>query len=158
MLNPKDILAGLVSAIQQIPTLQQALSVEGQVRIAGYRYLLGTDEFLARALQKMASPSMLITWEGTLAGGARDIIVWKHRFAGYLRMASTSSNSTPLGYDDLWWALCNEPVGASGLNLRYTQIVDGADIMETPTITPMMDDDSIDFFKVTFVIPEIGDN
>jgi hypothetical protein len=106
----------------------------------------------------MPAPSILVAWEGTQGGNFNGYQIWKHRIAVYLRMANAAGNTDPVGYEDLWWTICNRPPGGAGANIRYINILPELDIMDTPSIAHLLDEEQIDIFRGEFVLPEIGDN
>jgi len=163
MLNPKLITDAVVAQITKIPDLATAMTVldsggNPNVRITAFHYRLGAEHRLAEAIYKMPAPSILVAWEGTLGGNFSGYQVWKHRLGVYLRMGNAAGHTDPVGYEDLWWLLCNQAPQGTSSNLRYTNILPGLDIMDTPSIVHQLDEDQIDIFRGEFVIPEIGDN
>jgi len=73
-------------------------------------------------------------------------------------MGNAAGLTDPVGYEDLWWIVCNKLPGGSQTNIRYMQLYPGLDIMDTPSVAHALDEDLVDRFVGTFVIPEIGDN
>jgi hypothetical protein len=106
----------------------------------------------------MPAPSVLVTWEGTLGGNFNGYAIWKHRIAVYLRMGNMAGSNDPVGYEDLWWTICNRPPSGASANIRYINILPELDIMDTPSIAHLLDEDQLDIFRGEFVLPEIGDN
>jgi hypothetical protein len=154
MLNPAPITDAIAATLRSIPDLNAAMGG----RITAFHYRLGQEHRLAEAVYKMSTPSMLVAWEGTLGGSFDGQTIWKHRFSVYFRMGNAADLATPVGYEDLWWLLCNRPPTGSPVNIRYMQLYPGLDIMDTPSVAHMLDEDQVDRFVGTFVIPEIGDN
>jgi hypothetical protein len=163
MLNAGLITDAIAAVLQKIPDLAGAMTViDGTgapiCRISSFHYRLGQEYRLAETIYKMPSPSILVAWEGTQGGNFNAYQIWKHRIAVYLRMGNMAGNTDPVGYEDLWWLICNQPpLGSSG-NIRYISILPELDIMDTPSIAHLLDEDQIDIFRGEFVIPEIGDN
>lgn len=162
MLNPAKITDAVVDQLVKIPELATAMTVTAganpAVRITAYHYRLGAEHALREAVYKMPCPSILVAWEGTQGGNFNGYQIWKHRIAVYLRMGNAAGNTDPVGYADLWWIICNRPPAGATNNLRYVNILPELDIMDTPSIAHMLDEDLIDIFRGEFVIPEIGDN
>jgi len=162
MLNPSPIVDAIVSTLQAIPSLGAAMTVtENGVpvcRINAFHYRLGAEHRLAEAIYKMPAPSMLVAWEGTQGGNFNGQTIWKHRFNVYFRMGNAAGVSEPVGYEDLWWMVCNGQPANSPANIRFMELYAGLDIMETPSVAHALDEDQIDRFVGTLVIPEIGDN
>ena len=162
MLNPSQVTDAVVSTLTSIPELAAAMTVMDEnsnptVRITAFHYLLGADHRLAEAIYKMPAPSMLVTWEGTLGGNFNGYTIFKHRIAVYLRMGNAAGATDPVGYEQLWWTICNRPPQGSSQNIRYINILPGLDIMDTPSIAHLLDEDQIDIFRGEFMLPEIGD-
>ena len=163
MLNPAQITDATVSVLQSIPELAAAMTVaagsgNATCRINAFHYRLGAEHRLAEAVYKMPAPSILVAWEGTQGGNFNGYQIWKHRIAVYLRMGNMAGSSTPVGYEDLWWTICNRPPEGASTNIRCISILPELDIMDTPSIVHLLDEDQIDIFRGEFVIPEIGDN
>jgi hypothetical protein len=162
MLNPGTITDAVVATLQAIPALASAMTADGPdgpiVRIDAYHYLLGQELRLAETIYKMPAPSTLVVWEGTQGGNFSGYVIWKHRIAVYLRMGNAAGIVEPVGYEDLWWTICNGIPSTSTVNIRYTNILPELDIMDTPSIAHLLDEDQIDIFRGEFVLPEIGDN
>ena len=163
MLNPKLITDAVTAALQKIPALAAAMTVTDaggnpNARISAFHYRLGAEHRLAEAIYKMPAPSILVAWEGTQGGNFSGYQIWKHRIAVYLRMGNMAGSVDPVGYEDLWWTLCNVPPSGASTNIRYLNILPALDIMDTPSVAHLLDEDQIDIFRGEFIIPEIGDN
>jgi hypothetical protein len=154
MLNPAPITDAIATALLSIPELNTAM--DG--RISAFHYRLGQEHRLAERIYKMPAPSMLVAWDGTMGGNFDGQTIWKHRFNVYFRMGNAAGVENPVGYEDLWWIVCNKPPTGSQVNVRYMQLYPGLDIMDTPSVAHALDEDLQDRFVGTFVIPEIGDN
>ena len=163
MLNARPIVDALAATMQLIPDLAAAMTVvdssgNPSCRISAFHYLFGQEHRLAEAIYKMPAPSMFVAWDGTLGGNFDGQTIWKHRFNVYFRMGNAAGLAQPVGYEDLWSILCNQPPAGSQVNIRYMQIYPGLDIMDTPSMVHAVDEDLQDRFVCTLVIPEIGDN
>ena len=163
MLNPGLVTDAIVDVLQSIPDLAAAMTVTDAsgaptCRISAFHYRLGAEHRLAEAIYKMPSPSMLVAWDGTQGCNFNGQSIWKHRFNVYFRMGNAAGLTDPVGYEDLWWIVCNKPPTGSQVNIRYMQLFPGLDIMDTPTVVHALDEDMVDRFVGAFVIPEIGDN
>ena len=163
MLNASVLVDALVSALQAIPALAAAMTVVDSsgarvCRISGFHYLLGTERRRAEAIYKMPAPSMLVVWDGSEGGNFDGQTMWKHKFLVYFRMGNAAGIADPIGYEDLWSIVCNDPPTGSQQNIRYMQLYPGLDIMDTPSVAHALDEDLQDRFVGEWVIPEIGDN
>ena len=163
MLNPSLITDAVTATLQNIADVATAMTVldsggNPTVRITAYHYLLGADHRLMEAIYKMPAPSMLVAWEGTQGGNFNGYAIWKHHIAVYLRMGNAAGSNDPVGYEYLWWKICNGLPEGSNVNIRYMNILPELDIMDTPSIAHMLDVDQIDMFRGEFIIPEMGDN
>jgi len=163
MLNPAAMVDSIVTTLQAIPDLAAAMTVLDQsgspiCRISAYHYRVGVEHRLAEAIFKMPEPSMMLAWEGTLGGNFDGQTMWKHRFSLYFRMGNAVGQTEPMGYEELWWTVCNKPPTGSPVCIRYMNLYPGLDIMDTPSVAHALDEELQDRFVGTFVIPEIGDN
>jgi len=156
MLNPSTITDAIVAALQTVPEVVAAMGNDAS-NIKAYHYLYGPDHRLAEAIYKMSAPSIMVVWDGTDGGNFNGYQIWKHRFNVYMRIGNQTGTETPAGYETLWYHVCNGSV-SGGQNIRYTELIPGkTDIMDTPTITHMLDGEQMDYFCGVFNIPEIGD-
>lgn len=158
MLNPSILVDALAARLTSLPKFAAAMTVGEEVRIRAFHYRLGSENRLAGAVANMEAPSALVAWEGTMPGRADGSELFKHRFCVYLRMGNSAGVDNPVGYEDLWWLICNEIPSGEPVNLRYLNISPGLEIMDTPSIVHQLDDDLMDLFRCVIVIPEIGDN
>ena len=163
MLNPKLITNAVASFIQSIPDYAAAMTVQDSngnpiIRITPFHFRFGQEFRLAEAIYKMPAPSTLVAWEGTLGGNFDGQCIWKHRIAVYLRMGNMAGNLDAVGYEDLWWTLCNQAPNSNSQNIRYTNLLPALDLMDTPTVTHLLDSEQMDIFRTEFILPEIGDN
>lgn len=162
MLNPAKITDAVVAALSKIPELATAMTVDSggdaNCRISAFHYRLGAEHSLREAVYKMPAPSVLVTWEGTLAGGFDGSTIWKHRIGVYVRMGNMAGRTDPVGYADLWSIICNGKPQGKPQNIRYLNLLPELEIMDTPSIAHALDEDGIDYFRGEFVFPEIGDN
>lgn len=162
MLNPLPATDAIAAALASIPELAAAMTVQAPggplVRISAFHYQLGQEQPLVKTVYEMPAPSMLVAWEGTKGGNFNGYQVWKHRWGVYIRMGNAAGVASSAGYEYLWSLICNGIPEGSAVNIRYMNLYPGLDIMDTPSVDHMLDQDQVDFFKGVFVIPEIGDN
>jgi hypothetical protein len=156
MIDPATLTNAVVSALQGIPALVTAMGNDPS-KIYAHHYLYGSEHKFQEALYKIVPPSILVVWEGTLGGNFDGMTMWKHRIACYLRTSNVANVQTPASYEHLFYVMVNSSVN-KGQNIRYTNILNTVDIMDTPSANHMVDEDGMDYFKVDFVIPELGDN
>ena len=169
MLNTSAVTDAIVAVLKTITDLaaaMTALDATGApvVRITAFHYLLGQEHRLAEAVYGMPAPSMLVAWEGSKGGNFDGQTIWKHRWGIYYRMGNAAGLAVPVGYEDLWALTCNGATGTpdktgavTGPNIRNIQIAAGVDIMDTPSIDHVLDEDLVDRFKAVFILPELGD-
>ena len=162
MLNARPITDSIAAVLQLIPDLAAAMTVldanqNPVCRINAFHYRLGAEYRLAEAIYKMPAPSMLVAWDGTQGGNFDGQTIWKHRFNVYFRMGNAAGLTDPVGYEDLWSILCNQAPTGSQVNIRYMQLYQGLDIMDTPSVAHALDEDLQDRFVGTFILPEQGD-
>jgi hypothetical protein len=163
MLNPALVTDAVTALLASIPELAAAMAVADSsgnvsVRISPFHYRLGAEHRLAEAIYKMPAPSILVAWDGTQGGNFNGYQIWKHRIAVHMRMGNMAGSLEPVGYEDLWWMICNRPPDGASQNIRYINILPELDIMDTPSVAHALDEDLVDRFTGIFVIPELGDN
>jgi hypothetical protein len=157
MINPSTLTDAVVATLQSIPDLVTALGND-PTRIYAFHYLYGQDEKLTKALYKMVPPSILCVWEGTMGGNFDAATLWKHKIGLYTRIDNTANLASPLSYETLFWLIVNSPVFPGTVNIRYTNVLNSVDIMDVPQAIHLEDPDGMDYFKIEFVFPELGDN
>lgn len=162
MIDPTLATDAIVAAIASIPSFAAAMTFQTPsgplVRITAFHYFDGSEETLVKAVDELPSPSTLVAWEGTRGGNFDGSTIWKHRWGVYMRMQNAAGVASPMGYERLWWTLCNALPAGSPVNLRYMELYPGLTLMDTPSVEHLVDSNGVDFFKASFVIPEIGDN
>jgi len=157
MLNPAPLVDAFATTLRAIPGLAAAMTVTGadgnpDCRITAYHYRLGQEHRLAQEIYQMPAPSILVTWDGTLSGNFDGQTIWKHRFSVYFRMGNAVGLTDPVGYEELWWLVCNGIPTGSSTNIRYMEIYPGLEIMDTPSVAHALDEDQVDRFVGTFAI------
>lgn len=155
------IVDAVTNTLAAIPFVASAMTVAvpsgTQVRISGFHYEEGATEPLQKAVYEMPAPSILVAWMGTKGGPFAGNTCWKHRIAVHIRMGNAAGQMAPVDYEKLWYHICQDIPTGQTTNIRYMQFDPYLDIMDTPTIEHMTDEEGIDRFMCTFVIPEIGD-
>ena len=158
MLNPESVLLpAIVAALQSNADLVSAMSDDAS-RIYEYRYVYGKEPRLELAINAMKAPSVMVAWSATLPGNFNGSEIWKHQFDVYIRLGNQANAVSAIGYAEVWARIVNGAVNGGSQNIRSVQLVTGADIMDTPGIIHIIDEERQDLFCGRFVIPEIGDN
>jgi hypothetical protein len=139
MLNAAPITDAIVSALQAISDLAAAMTVvesnQPVCRIYAHHYRLGAEYRLAERIYKMPAPSMLVAWDGDLGGNFNGQTIWKHRFNVYFRMGNAAGLSEPVGYEDLWSIVCNQPPAGSEVTIVIRFKADAANTGNQTQIT-----------------------
>lgn len=163
MLKPSALVDAVVVALQSNQDLVAEM-LGDPTRIYAHHYLYGTENKLAEALYKMAAPNILVVWEGTVGGDFNGMTIWKHKVSCYIRATNAAKAVTPSSYENIWHAMVNKPVLGGQQNLRQIQLTGielppgSVDLMDTPSIDHLTDEEGMDYFVARFVFPEIGDN
>ena len=162
MPNPRLICDAIVAALRSIPDLNAAMTVidsDGNAvcRINAFHYGLGDENQRATAIYKMPAPSMLVAWDGTIPSNVNGTTIYKERFFVYFRMGNAAGLTDPVGYEDLWHLVRTGPVGDGGPPITRICLLPDLEIMDPPGNAHAVDEDSVDRFVGTFVIPAIGD-
>jgi hypothetical protein len=157
MLNSRNLVDAVVAALQSIPALVTAVAGD-QSNIYAHHFFYGTDFSLNEAIYKMTSPSILVAWERTLGGNFDGMTEFKDLVCVYIRAANAAGQEAPLSYEDLWHLMMTSPVNAGTQDIRHIEIVPGEwTLMDVPSIAPLQDAESMDFFKASLVFPQLGD-
>lgn len=162
MINTDLLVNAVVSTLQTIPDLVTALNGD-PTRIFPYHYIYGIDAPLETALYEVKPPCIMVAWENTLPGDFDGTTLWKHTVNVYMRTGNQALASPPITPAYLWWMIINLGVNSTAVNIRYTQILKSGstplvDIMDTPAIEHMKDENGMDFFIGRCTFPELGDN
>lgn len=157
MLNPRTLVDAVAAAFGTITTLVQAMNND-PTNIIAYHYNYANDPRLVLAIEEMKAPSILVYWQGTQGGNFSGQQIWKHRLEAVIRAGNTTG-TTPLSYEDIWFAMMQEPCNGTSLNFRNQEIIPGVvDLVDTPSIKHHTDSENMDMFTVELVFPEIGDH
>jgi hypothetical protein len=160
MLKASLIVDTVVSTLQTIQPLVTAMNGD-PTRIQAFHFMPGLEKSLAEAINTMLQPSILVTWAGTMGGNWDGQTIFKHHVDVYFRTPNTANMVPALAYEDCYWLMVNQPVNGSDvpyLNIRNIQILPGQlDLMDTPSVQHMTDEQGQDYFCGKFIFPEIGD-
>lgn len=157
MLNPEVLADAIVAAWQSIPGLVAAMGGDRN-NILAHKFYYGIENNLGKAVSELNPPAILVAWRGTMGGNFDGQTIWKHPFEVYIRTKNAASDQIPSGPGHVWWLMMNGAVNGTTLNIRQIQLLPNVDPMDTPTITARQDEDLMDFFCASLVIPEIGDD
>lgn len=165
MLDPDLVLSNLLTTFRSIPALVSEMADDSS-NIFGHYYLAGEENSLVRVLSQMTSPSICVAYLDLLGGNFDGSTIWKHRLEVYIRpknsaMGGVGSPSGPRASSPphLWWLMMNSPVLGGTLNIRQVSLMSGSLMpMETPTLVHRQDEQGLDFFVGSMVIPEYGDS
>ena len=146
----------IVAAMQSIPDLVAAMGGDPGA-ITAFHYQYGADHRLQEHVYQIAPPGILVAWKGTLGGSFDGQTLFKHRFDVYIRSANAALDPSTAGPERLWALICNGTM-PDERNIRQVQLLPEVDIMEPPSVAHQQDEEQMDFFVGTLVIPEIGDN
>jgi hypothetical protein len=156
VINPSTIVDAVVSALQTNSALAAVMG-NTPANIQAFHYDAGTQMQLTQAVYAMTIPGILVAWDGTQGGNFAGDTIWKHRIAIYIRADNTQGTNPQQSYEYIWYALVNGPVGGTGQNIRYINLLPDLDIMDTPSIGHRVDQNQIDYFSAALLIPEIFD-
>lgn len=155
MVSPRVIADAIVTALQSIPVLVDAMG-EDATRIAAHHYLYGAEQCLYSAVATMPAPSILIAWKGTIGGNYDGATIRKHHFYVNVRCGTAADLAIPLSYEDIWTLMINSPILGGTQTIENVQLVAGIDIMDTPSALHVIDEDKMDYLQTTFIFPELG--
>jgi hypothetical protein len=155
MINPGDIVAAFVGKLQQIPQLVALQGTSGT--ITGYHPTFATATNFRKALHASNPGDILVRWLGTGPGSFGENRVWKHQIGVYVRPYDTTADDSPSShYEAMRLIVDGNPPGEE--KLLNQQILPDLDPMDIPTAQTVTDSEGLEYFLITFAIPEIGDN
>ena len=157
MINPAEIIDGLVTLLRDIPEL--VLEMDGDAsRIYAYHDQYPKKISLPLAIHQMPAPSIMVAWQGTAPGTFGGNETWKHQVALYLRARETFDNDPPTAYYRLFRLLTKGiPAGTSTPMINST-VHQSCYPMDVPSIHRATDAEGLDYFEVAMSFTEIGDD
>ena len=93
MIDPSEIVNNLVGMLRDIPALVTEVGGDA-ARIYAYHDSYPKNISLTHALHQMASPSILVVWQGTQPGAFGGVDVWKHQVTLFLRAKEETTVGT----------------------------------------------------------------
>ena len=164
MINPRRLSDAVAAALQSIPDLVSAMN--GTENIQAFHYQYGQDRNLTATIADMTAPSILVVWLKAEGGtsGFDGTTLRQHYLEVIIRMDNVANVDDPVAYEDIITMIHNEPVLGGTQSLLYTNLLqNGAgsnqvEIPDTPNMEHRIDENGTDYFIITLVIPEIGEN
>ena len=93
MIDPSEIVNNLVGMLRDIPALVTEVGSD-PARIYAYHDSYPKNISLTHALHQMASPSIMVVWQGTQPGAFGGVDVWKHQITLFLRAKEEATVGT----------------------------------------------------------------
>jgi hypothetical protein len=156
VINPADLLDGLVALLRDIPELVAEMGGDEQ-RIYAYHDQYPKRASLANAIHTAPSPSILATWQGTTPGSFGGVDVWKHQVTLYLRARETYDGDPPTAYYRLFRLITKGVPASVGVPMANATVHPSCYPMDLPLIQRQTDAEGLDYFEVPLTFTEMGD-
>ena len=155
MIDPSQIVNNLVGMLRDIPALVTEVGSD-PTRIYAYHDSYPKNISLTHALHQMASPSIMVVWQGTQPGAFGGVDVWKHQITLFLRAKEETTVGT--AYYRLFRLIVKGVPTAAGIALENATVHPSCYPMDLPSIQRQTDAGGLDYFEVPLSFTEIGDD
>lgn len=159
MLNPDDLVAAWITALQSVPDLASALGGENGAGVAGYIDAFPQSNNLVRAIKEQAPGSLLVIYMGTTKTRVGTAIQFSHRFTFVVRAPEGGS------YGAIFNAFVNGKPDGSDLPLLHYDIHPSCYPMDFDlpssqrnSLLVSVDGATLDYFEFSASLVERGDN
>ncbi len=157
MINPADLVDGLVALLRDIPELVAEMGGDEQ-RIFAYHDQFPKRSSLANAIHTAPSPSLMGAWQGTTPGTFGGVDVWKHQVTLYLRARETFDGDPPTAYSRLFRLITKGVPASVGVPMVNATVHPSCYPMDLPLIQRQTDAEGLDYFEVPLTFTEMGDD
>ena len=157
MLAPSVLLEAAVAKFRDVAALVMLLSNDPD-NIYLYNDQAPPSRSAEEAASQMASPGMMVAFQGSVIVPRGGINTWQHRFAAYLRTEGVHALSPTLGgYYDLWHAFVEGvPDGCANRLIDEPIHPDCDPIGEDVSFVRALDDGGTEHWTIVFSLNEIG--
>jgi hypothetical protein len=156
VINPQTLLDAMVARLRTIPELVAVFpSPEDQIRAYHHDFAARVSWFAEIA---QGSPGMVIRWSGTAPGYNRQFV---HSFEAAVRVPEKPvAESQSFAIYTVFCGFVNgKPGGVGGCCDRNWLVPLSNDVepMKPPTMRPVTDANGLDYWIISYVVPEKGD-
>jgi hypothetical protein len=155
MIDPSEIVNNLVAVLRDVPELISEVAND-PARIYAYHDSYPKNVSLVHAIHQMASPSIMVVWQGTQPGSFGGVDVWKHQITLFMRAKEEATAGT--AYSRLFRLVTKGVPTAQAVPLLYVTVHTSCYPMDLPTIQRQTDAEGLDYFEVPLSFTEIGDD
>ncbi len=155
MIDPSEIVNNLVAMLRDVPELVTEVAND-PARIYAYHDSYPKNVSLVHAIHQMASPSIMVAWQGTQPGYFGGVDVWKHQITLFMRAKEEATAGT--AYYRLFRLITKGVPTAQGIALLNVTIHASCYPMDLPMIQRQTDAEGLDYFEVPLSFTEIGDD
>lgn len=158
MLLLDDLMDTMIAAWVSIPQILSALDGEAA---AFYKFAPGLTEYpsYTAAVEKLATPGILLSHVTTAFGSRGEMTQWRHSFRLDFKVPAESSEDS-ISYAAVMKYLVDGIPGNSGdgLTVLQCQFADTVDSMEEIVFTTQLDGNGIVFYRMDFALQERTQN
>lgn len=153
MVSLTSLIDAMTVTFQNIPELV-ALLDQGAASVIGYIDENPLKNSMSKAIYQMPAGSILIIWNGTsIEATASSMLGWAHMLQIFVRAKRGGSALTVIN------ALVDGvPIPGDTQRWRYCPILDGCLPTDIRDIARLIDEEGIDYYVVTTVTQETGDD
>ena len=161
MLNPKTLGGEIVTVLQSLPNLLQALGGNGGT-IQYYSenatvFGKAAENNVRLAILSMPPGSVMVVWQGTRTGRLGGALMFVHDFSLYLRAPETPS----VGYEDLFNLIVTDVPANGSVSMLHTSIDPACEPMDfylptarRNTVVVGADGSTFEYFEVAVSLIE----
>lgn len=157
MIDPAELIDGLVATLRDIPVLVAELLGDDR-RIYAYHDQFPQKPSLAAAIHEMPAPAIMAAWQGTQPGSFGGMDVWKHNVTLYLRAGESPPGDPPAVYYRLFRLITKGVPASLGVPMHNATVHPSCYPMDLPLIQRQTDAEGLDYFEVPLTFTEIGDD
>jgi hypothetical protein len=155
LIDASALVDSVVEYLRDIPELVSAMGGDEE-RIYAYHDRYPEHVSIDQARYEMTSPGIMVAWNGTYPGGG-GFEAWQHELNLTLRAQTESGDDSPSAYYNLFRLITRGIPTGETVRLQYLTIHPSCNPMDTPSIRRETDAMGIDYWSVTMIFTEIGD-
>jgi len=157
MIDSAEIVNALVTLLRAIPDLVEAMGGDA-TKIYAYQDRYPQSISLETAKYQMPAPGIMVAWNGTAPGSFGGFEVWKHEISLCVRAGDDSGDLTPSGYYRIFRLITKGVPTGHTEAMQYIEVHASCDPMDTPSMRRQTDGAGVDYFEISMMFTERGDD
>jgi hypothetical protein len=156
LVDSAEIVNALVTLLRDIPDLVEAVGGD-ETRIYAYQDRYPKNVSLEMAKYQMPAPGIMVAYQSTVPGSFGGFEAWKHELSISLRAGEDSGDDTPSGYYRLFRLIVKGIPTGEEQAMQYLTVHPSCQPMDTPMMRRQTDAMGVDYFEISMLFTEIGD-